>query len=432
MLVSRHGTAPRLRSGCRGDGVRLGVAATSPATRVAGCIERRRPRLRRRHRRRRGTALADNLVLTARHCVATSIVRGDPQGAGGGFAGCEATSFTAPRPAVSFYVSRRAVVAPGGGWVRAREVLTPEGAAYCGGDVALLVLEGDLPPSGVGPSGGGPRAALATPSFAVPAAGLVAVGFGASTPSGAGEGQRRRADAALLCRGDGTGACVASGSGSPEGEPLPPGEVLAMAGGCPGDSGSGLYALSLEQPETSAVLSRGSVGAGCGPSVYGELEPHRALIERAGRRAAATARRAPAAWAGAVTPEDEPVRGRGDAPLGAPCDRGDDCSSGVCAESPWEEVRCSQACDEAAPCPAPFACRWAGPVRACFAPRDTPAEEPPPRVPTMGCGVARGGGSGGAPGEGLALVAFAWTAARLRARARAQGGRDHRPSATFL
>lgn len=221
-----------------------------------------------RHELCTATAIAPNLLLTARHCVA-------PTTADSVDCDSRSASFTAPHPVGALWAGRNDVLgAPlleldylrfrerDEDFVRVIEVHTPESDTVCDSDFAVLILEEPIAAAPLEPrlDQGVFTAELYT-----------AVGFGGTSPVGEWGTRRSRSSLYVLC--------------SPtdcEQPTIGAGEFLADAGICDGDSGA--PAIAYIDGKVVGVASRTS--AACDSSVFAAVWPFRALIREAGLRAA--------------------------------------------------------------------------------------------------------------------------------------------------
>jgi MYXO-CTERM domain-containing protein len=297
-----------------------------------------------------GSLIAPNLILTAHHCVAP--VLNETQGG----VDCKKTNFGANDPASGFYVTTDASMSQHGDFTKVREVITPSDNdptlnKICGYDVALLILEDNIP------------ASAATPLVPRVDTELVAndpyyaVGYGATNDAGDGAGQRRRLDGLVI-------DCV--GNDCPSYMGVRDSEFLGDKGICSGDSGG--PALDL-QNRVIGVTSRGAQG--CLSPVYGYVHSWADWLKGNALHAAELGAYEPPAWATGAPTDPQYTTA-----IGGDCTVGSDCPSGLCMDD-GVDVYCTRLCTDLAPCPEGYTCDVAN-TGVCVMDHPAPEEAPEP------------------------------------------------------
>ena len=206
------------------------------------------------------TLIAPNLFLTAQHCVAevpTSFVI------------CGRTQFGSVYPATGFVATTNVNLFAGfrDGYQGEEVYIPPGDRDLCGQDIALIILDENVPESETVPY---------VPRIDEPVAAgeeYVAVGYG-QTASGGGAGTRRIIENRFVqCNGE---ECDPFGSGQ-----IQFGEWVGSDGTCQGDSGG--PALD-DQLRVIGVLSRGADG--CRSSTYTGVAENAEWMREIGRLAA--------------------------------------------------------------------------------------------------------------------------------------------------
>jgi hypothetical protein len=239
-----------------------------------------------------GTLLAPNLVLTARHCVVPD--------EGEQWVTCK-TKFTAPLDPSALKVTTSPNIYRAEQFYPAKKIFVPEGDSFCGNDLALVLLEGNIPAS---------EARLAVPvvQFDMTESTLIgrqiaALGYGLTNPSAKDSGFRRvRENIGILCvPGSKDQACTGELKGLADSDA----EFVTEGFVCSGDSGGGAFeqrSFASGKPYVLGTLSRGpQTDARCLAAIYTRTDMHADLIVKAALEAAALGGYEVPAWT------DQPV-----------------------------------------------------------------------------------------------------------------------------
>lgn len=255
-----------------------------------------------------GSLVGPNLVLTARHCTHKMDFAG-----AAGFCDAKFTAAALGTDGVRV-TAAPTVLAENPPWLKVKEVVVPSGVSICDDDIALLVLEGNVPATDAKPIALELASLVKKPQLRPSAVSIV--GRGGLTalidpktqePIDAAPGELyRRFDTniAFRCISDQPGRCsVFDLTSPPKNEfTLSVGQFLIGKGGTGGDSGAGVItqrSFDAKKPVAVGVYTAGTFdknGVG-NAGIAVRLDRHASWIVPAAKRAAQLGGYAAPAWA---------------------------------------------------------------------------------------------------------------------------------------
>jgi MYXO-CTERM domain-containing protein len=223
-----------------------------------------------------GTLIAPNLVMTARHCVIPP---------GGNETVTCSDMFPANVAASALYVTTEPNLYKAKAYYAVTEIITPADKAFCGNDIALIVLEKNVPAKEAQPATPVVQFKMTDKRLS---GSITAMGYGITNPSAEDSGQRRiRENIPLLCI-PGSKDMDCSGDMAKYSDDAA--EFVTEGYVCSGDSGSGAFdqkSFDRGAPFVMGTLSRGpQTKDKCLAAIYSRTDAHAQLIIDAAKKAA--------------------------------------------------------------------------------------------------------------------------------------------------
>jgi hypothetical protein len=241
-----------------------------------------------------GTLIAPNLVLTARHCVVPPDGKDEVS--------CKDV-FPNAAPVDTLFVETEPTLKGAKISYGVKEIITPTETGFCGNDIALIILDSNIPRSEAQPA---TPAIFSITDHARVGTQIAAVGYGVTNPSMEDSGVRRiRQNIDILCiPGDSSYDCTKGYSAKLESDR----ELVTEGYVCSGDSGGGAFdqrSWNQGVPLVLGVLSRGpETDTECLAAVYTRTDKHARMIVSAGRKAAIRGDYTVPAWVNTPLPPD--------------------------------------------------------------------------------------------------------------------------------
>lgn len=322
-----------------------------------------------------GALIAPNLVMTARHCVSQTPQTID----------CTTSKFGAINGGPNNYwiTTYPYLFQSTKGWHQAAQIIvTPNGNAVCGNDMALIILKDNVSPS---------EAPTVTPVVQYPmtdhprySTTVTAIGYGNTSPSGGAGTRRIKQNINLACiPGDKSIDCGMQTQ-------IDVKEFASGDGTCSGDSGSSAFeqkAFNNNSWVSFGVLSRGGEnGSMCVGGIYTRTDKWASWIIQVAQQAAQMGGYPAPPWTQPppMVPDGGadgggPVPGSGQ--VGDPCGDVTDCAMGLTCQSnaDGDPSICTNTCDPSAmDCPDGYECASNNVDNYCF------PKPPPPPMPDAG------------------------------------------------